>query len=85
MSPTGCCPAPTPGVLSPSVSIGRVVHFVVPNGEHRPAMVVNGPRDERPGGYSQACNLRVFLDGCNDAQAVQEDEDVRAHGGQELP
>lgn len=43
---------------------GRIVHFVMPNGEHRPAVIVRvwhvtGPSD----GY---VNLQVFTDGAND-------------------
>lgn len=42
---------------------GRIVHFVMPNGAHRPAMVVEvwGP--------SGCSNLQVFLDGLNDKRA----------------
>lgn len=48
---------------------GRIVHFVLPNGEHRPAMIV---RAWNPGvsclGYA---NLQVFTDGSNDVSAFQ--------------
>lgn len=44
---------------------GRIVHFVMPNGEHRPAIVVRVWRE-----IASACegyvNLQVFTDGSND-------------------
>ncbi len=44
---------------------GRMVHFVMPDGEHRAAIVVRVWRPQRPEqpGY---CNLTVFPDGGND-------------------
>jgi len=44
---------------------GRMVHFVMPDGEHRPAVVVRVWRPQTPEnpGY---CNLQVFTDGSND-------------------
>ena len=39
---------------------GRIVHYVMPNGEHRPAVVV---RVWNPEG---TVNLSVFIDGIND-------------------
>jgi hypothetical protein len=46
---------------------GRIVHFVMPSGEHRPAIVVRVWRDlsGAPEGYS---NLLVFVDGTNDVK-----------------
>ncbi len=44
---------------------GRIVHFVMPNGDHRPAIVVKVWSKEN--GNS---NLQVFTDGNNDAHAV---------------
>lgn len=36
------------------MSVGRIVHYVMPNGQHRAAMVINvDPSDPRP-------DLRVF-------------------------
>lgn len=47
---------------------GRIVHFVMPNGEHRPAIVV------RVWDIGSVCdgyvNLQVFTDGSNDARPV---------------
>ncbi len=44
-----------------SITVGRIVHFVLMNGEHRPAIVVNAwPNLE-------AANITVFADGPNDA------------------
>lgn len=42
---------------------GRIVHFVMPNGEHRPAIVVKVWSKE-----SGVSNLQVFTDGHNDAR-----------------
>jgi hypothetical protein len=50
-------------------SLGRIVHFVLPNGEHRPAIIVR-VFDPVPTPASVA-NLQVFLDGSNDAPARQ--------------
>lgn len=42
---------------------GRIVHYVMPNGKHRPAIVVQvWNRDKGE------ANLQVFLDGTNDTQ-----------------
>ena len=49
------------------VSIGRVVHYVLPNGEHRPATVArvwSQPEEWNP--HSGMCNLVVTLDTPND-------------------
>lgn len=42
---------------------GRLVHFVMPDGQHRPAIVVRVWSKET--GY---CNLQVITDGSNDGQ-----------------
>jgi hypothetical protein len=44
---------------------GRIIHYVLPYGHHRPAIVVRNWRT--PGG---CCNLQVFLDGLNDRDVV---------------
>jgi hypothetical protein len=52
----------------PKASIGRIVHFVIPDGQHRPAIVVRvWPDEYGPGlpGY----NLQVFTDDRNDGLA----------------
>lgn len=41
---------------------GRIVHFVMPNGDHRPAIVVKVWNKE-----SGLVNLQVFTDGLNDS------------------
>jgi len=42
---------------------GRIVHYVMPSGEHRPAIIV------RAGDSEDGCaNLVVFLDGTNDLE-----------------
>jgi len=46
---------------------GRIVHFVLSSGEHRPAIVVKNWRGEW--GYAEEdgfVNLQVFVDGSND-------------------
>lgn len=44
-------------------TIGRAVHYVLANGEHRAATVVNAwPGSAQP----SICNLTVHLDGSND-------------------
>jgi hypothetical protein len=40
---------------------GRIVHFVLEDGSHRPAVVVRNWHEA-----SGSCNLQVFLDGLND-------------------
>jgi len=47
---------------------GRIVHYVLNNGEHRPAIVVRVWPDEFGPGVP-GVNLCVFLDGTNDARA----------------
>lgn len=43
---------------------GRIVHYVMPDGQHRPAIIVRvWNRGTNTNGYS---NLLVFLDGTND-------------------
>jgi hypothetical protein len=60
------------------ISIGRIVHFVLPNGEHRPAIVVRVWPEEFPNNSHDhtGLNLQVFLDGANDNEAYR---------GMELP
>jgi hypothetical protein len=38
------------------ITVGRIVHFVLPDGQHRPAIVVRE-------GTEKGVNLQVFLDG----------------------
>lgn len=52
------------------LSEGRIVHYVLSNGEHRPAIVVrNWSNPEIPGSDGMV-NLIVFSDGSNDSGAV---------------
>ena len=46
------------------VTEGRIVHFVLESGEHRPAVIVNAWHDG--GGTTGLVNLQVILDGTND-------------------
>lgn len=54
-------------VLQITPSIGRTVHFVMPNGDHRPAIIV------RVWDHT-AVQLQVFVDGSNDAGLVHATE-----------
>lgn len=45
----------------PGLGEGRIVHYVLQSGSHRPAIIVRNWHT--PGG---SCNLQVFLDGMND-------------------
>lgn len=49
------------------ITEGRIVHYVLPNGEHRAAMIVNGWHGGI--GSDHLVNLHVFLDGLNDKAA----------------
>ena len=59
-------------------TIGRIVHFVLPNGEHRPAIIVRVWTEEFPNNPVEhtGLNLQIFLDGTNDNEAYR---------GMELP
>lgn len=45
---------------------GRIVHYVLPNGDHRPAIIVNAWLKVYGDG---TVNLQVFTDGSNDLHA----------------
>lgn len=47
---------------------GRIVHYVMPDGQHRPAIVVNVWRD-LIGPCEGYINAQVFTDGSNDMTA----------------
>jgi hypothetical protein len=50
------------------ISIGRIVHYVLKDGQHRPAIVVGVWPNEFPDNIENktGLNLQVFLDGWND-------------------
>ncbi len=48
---------------------GRIVHYVMPSGEHRPAIVVRNWHPDNDDGY---VNLLVFTDGFNDSNNLPE-------------
>jgi hypothetical protein len=53
------------------VSIGRTVHYVLPDAEHRPATVVRVWGQPEEGNlYSGMCNLVVTLDTPNDSSLM---------------
>ena len=48
-------------------TVGRVVHFVLPGGEHRPAFIVKvWPGEFGNDEVKDGVNLQVFIDGTND-------------------
>jgi hypothetical protein len=51
-------------------AMGRIVHYVMPNGQHRPAMVVEDWPQVEAYQAEQRVNLLVFLDGENDRQCL---------------
>ncbi len=53
---------------------GRIVHYVMPNGEHRPAIVVNVWKVS--GSCEGYVNLVVFVDGSNDVKSTREVLDI---------
>lgn len=67
--------------MSQELTIGRIVHYVLSDNEHRPAIIV--------GAYgNNIVNLQVFTDGDNDSQAfgtvwrssVEQDEEFKEQG-----
>lgn len=56
----------------PKPSIGRIVHFVLGNGQHRPAIITRVWEDDSPGSYppeDEVVNMTIFPDGSNDVPA----------------
>ena len=53
--------------MQPKPSIGRIVHVVLPDGQHRPAIIVRVNND------AGSVNVRVFYDGSNDHRAREAD------------
>jgi len=51
------------------VTEGRIVHFVLQSGDHRPAIIVNAWGNQ--GGDSGMVNMVVFLDGTNDRKSIR--------------
>jgi hypothetical protein len=49
---------------------GRIVHYVLSNGQHRPAIVVRNWSDPDMLGSEGRVNLIVFADGSNDRGAI---------------
>jgi hypothetical protein len=68
---------------------GRIVHFVMPNGQHRPAIVVQvwrvpdspGPEPILKAPENGCCNLRVFTDGPNDVPYTPEEKEKLGNWG----
>lgn len=55
---------------------GRMVHYVMPNEQYRPAVIVKVWDKEHVNG---CCNLQVFTDGPNDIDQWVKDADGNAH------
>jgi hypothetical protein len=56
------------------VSIGRIVHYVLATGEHRPAIIVRvWPGEYGNDEVKDGINVQVFLDGKNDSDCAGED------------
>lgn len=55
---------------------GRIVHFVLPDGEHRPAIIVRAWPDGT--GCEGYANLQVFTDGSNDLNAFAPDGHLKS-------
>jgi len=53
---------------------GRIVHYVMPDGEHRPAIIVKA-WDKEQSGHDACANLVVFLDGTNDREVANVSDD----------
>lgn len=53
-------------------SVGRIVHFVMPDGQDRPALIVR--TWPAAAGDTPLIQLQVFVDGRNDEDLVREDE-----------
>jgi len=52
-------------------TIGRIVHYVLANGEHRPAIIVRvWPGEYGNDEVKDGINVQVFLDGGNDTDAA---------------
>ena len=51
----------------PQLTEGSQIHFVLKNGDHRPAVVVNAWREKSQYVMEERVNLAVVLDGTNDA------------------
>jgi hypothetical protein len=52
------------------VSVGRIVHYVLANGEHRPAIIVRvWPGEFGTAEVTDGINVQIFTDGSNDAAA----------------
>lgn len=59
---------------------GRIVHYVMPNGEHRPAIIVRNWTTQLTPPCEGYVNLQVFTDGSNDVNVetpVQNAESIR--------
>ena len=68
---------------------GRIVHFVMPDGQHRPAIVVrvwyvavsDGPEPIKAPPENGVCQLQVFSDGTNDLPYHEAEEEAFRNAG----
>jgi len=56
---------------------GRIVHYVLKNGQHRPAIVVRNWSNPDVPGSDGMVNLSVFTDGSNDSGALGGDSSAQ--------
>ena len=63
------------------VAVGQIVHYVIKEGEHRPAIIVAVWPNEFPGNadHPEGVNLQVFIDGRNDWAYIDEVSDKQIH------
>lgn len=61
------------------IQVGRVLHFVIPSGRCRPAIVVE---DWQNNGQPGLCNLVVFPDGSNDGKYGADDHTHQYDSGE---
>lgn len=54
---------------------GRIVHYVLSNGQHRPAIVVKNWSNPTLPGSEGMVNLIVFADGANDRNVISGNSD----------
>lgn len=63
------------------VSVGRILHFVIPSGKCRPAITVE---DWQGNGQPGLCNLVVFPDGSNDGKYGVDDHTHQTTGSKSI-
>lgn len=90
-NPVEQAPHGQPQQLDPMARLteGRIVHYVMPNGKHRPAIVVQvwrvpdspGPEPILKNPANGCCNLQVFSDGSNDLPFYAAEQEAFKNSG----